>query len=347
MTELAVITTINAEEYSYKILKRNVPPSFINNIDDIRNKIKEDEIALIYYTTTNERDSWVSAWIVEKGDSDIRSIYCGHSYWSEEQALDKYTDERLAEYNRVWLIGTMDMSFVDYINNPRYVRVKSYTGINSTKSVDIQDITVVGDVNYNISSSDIIVDGLERSKEELSTLSKLFKDKFHEVRGNNFTKSTIEKCESSILHISTHGKFDKHLLSNLNEQDPDDGKNGMNIMRACGLMLSGYNDNPENNFLTAEQIMRMDLSKIGIVFLNTCESASGKHLSSGNFSLLDAFYIAGIKKIIAFLDDVQDNVAARFSNVFYSYLKEGNDFHTAFYSAKEQVCPYNRVIFYE
>ncbi|MGM9736021.1 MAG: CHAT domain-containing protein [Candidatus Cryptobacteroides sp.] len=344
--QCAVVNTLNKQRLSRVIRSKQVAEMQWLEWNEISSSLQENEALMVYFIISDESDSWNYAWVIEKGCDYPQKEYAGHSYWSEEDAMDYFVKRRLENYNNIWIVDNNRMRFTDYINDNRFHRIFSYKSGNNTFSAP-SSITAIGDINYNISTRIILEEPLEESARELNYLFECFGDKLKVIQGEDFTKSSLLDCSSDILHISTHGKFDIELLRSLNCDNPSEGINGNNMFRSCGIMLSGYNDDPKTNFLSAYDIMQMDLSHIDLVFLSACESASGKYLPEGNYSLAEAFNIAGVKRLIAFIDSVQENVASRFSEVFYEKVKEGHTYHDAFYETKLQVCPYIRIVYFE
>lgn len=139
--------------------------------------------------------------------------------------------------------------------------------------------------------------------------------------------------KAKILHIYTHGIFDEAQLARLNAADPIGGMTGDNALRACKLALAGYNDDPEANCVTADEIRHLDLSGVELVVLDACETNAGQQLAGGAYNLAEAFYMAGAQKIVATLDPIDAEMAKRFTTNFYQLLKKGKSYHDAFYLA--------------
>lgn len=112
-------------------------------------------------------------------------------------------------------------------------------------------------------------------------------------------------------------------------------------------MLSGYNNNEELNFISAYEIKKLDLRNVDFVFVSACESAAGLVLSIGDYSLAEAFHVAGVKNIIAVIDPINEDVATNFAEILYREIKKGTSYHDSFHIAKKQSCPSDRILLFE
>ena len=171
------------------------------------------------------------------------------------------------------------------------------------------------------------------------------------IEGEKGTRSALlRKGEENVLHISTHGDMDQSLLDRLNQLEPEDGYTGDNALRSCYLILSMYNDaeHPvsfynrmhrtyDETCVSGYDIKEHYLDHLDLVFLDACKTAYAKNVNGDTFSLVEAFKIAGVKNIIAYLEPVRDDVAAEFSELFYTKLLNGLNIHDSFYEAKKEI----------
>lgn len=346
--ELSLNTILNSRDFFNYIQKDNSAPMTLRTWRQVQSLLKGKELILVYFSLSSKN----YAWIFDKNDKDFRLVYMGHTYTAEHDAVntivfDLYNE--YSQYEKFWVIETSNLAFTDYTNDPRIIRLHSASHINDNVCNNrTPDVLAIGNINYTISTDRKLVKELLEAEEEINTLAEILGSKLAIVQGNNFNKTTLNRCNSSIIHISTHGKFDENKLVKLNESNLEDGVNGNNILKSCGLMLSGYNDDPNQNFLSAYDIRKLDLQDVDLVLLSACESAKGRVLPNGNFSLAESFYFAGVRNIIAFIDEIQENVAANFTRAFYEFLiYDKESYHDAFYHAKNQECPYYRIILLE
>lgn len=357
LKDMAINVMIHSRDYSLFSKKPSGGCGFaLQDWKSLKNNLKPDEAVLMYFTYARSADSWNYVWVIKAESQSPALAYSGHSYWSESQSLDCLT--QLNEFNKIFIIGTNNMNFTDFSNDQRIVRLHSFSEIsNCNKSYQNGNVLALGNINYsfenelNYSPEKGIgkIGSFTTAKKEMQMMHEIFGDKLKTIQGNAATKDLFYKLDNdlSIVHISTHGKFDKQMLSILNKENADYGVTGDNIFKSCGLMLSGYNQNKDINFISAYDIKNLNLSNIDFVFISACESAAGQVLSIGDFSLAEAFHVAGVKNIIAVLDPIREDLATKFAEVFYQNVKNGATYHDAFHASKKMVCPSERIILFE
>lgn len=138
---------------------------------------------------------------------------------------------------------------------------------------------------------------------------------------------------ASHAHIATHGFY---VFENDSFHNHDATESAMlvrthdrNPFLRSGLVLSGANSPKEaddrfpgdDGILLAEEVASLDLSKIQLVVLSSCESGLGALIGSdGAFGLQRAFHQAGAKTTIASLWQVDDRVTRHLMARFYENL---------------------------
>jgi CHAT domain-containing protein len=143
--------------------------------------------------------------------------------------------------------------------------------------------------------------------------------------GEDASADRLMKVNSPvILHIATHGIYlDRWLSKNLPTTL------GIRPSLCSGLVLAGANREAKPNeeawgFLTAEDILDLDLSGTELVVLSACETGLGDvHLTEGVLGLRRAFWIAGARSIIVSLWKVPDEKTKEFMILFYNRLISG------------------------
>jgi CHAT domain-containing protein len=180
---------------------------------------------------------------------------------------------------------------------------------------------------------------------EIEILESIFVDNLITYQSEEATRDKFMSLskETKILHISTHGFFDKGMLKDLNKINPNVDAAGENIFKSCGLLLSGYNDD-KTKYLSAYDVINQDFSGVDFVFLSACDSGMGKVLSRGDYSLVSAFKISGAKNIIAILSPINEDVATKFAGFFYDLISRGLSYHEAFYETSHKVALKNGTI---
>lgn len=274
-----------------------------------------------------------------------------------ERVIESYPDCK-----KVYATGSDYMALKDFAgNNPMVHRCHSLSQIKRIDdSSSFTDFSFVGCINYSDTSDSLDnpkTKGLTRTNQykSFSTDESLYTqlkglgiDNFNQLIQNNVNIDNFKSLLgiSKIVHISTHGIFDNTGLSRMNDELDEDVVNGNNILKNCKLILSGYN-NDNSQYISGEDIRSLDLSNIDLLFLDACQTGDGRRITLGSYSLAEAFHLAGVRNIIAILDPIDPNTTHDFSIKFYGLLKHGNTIHDAFYRAKKEICPDERLILWE
>jgi CHAT domain-containing protein/tetratricopeptide (TPR) repeat protein len=162
------------------------------------------------------------------------------------------------------------------------------------------------------------------------------------VVGASATQSHLRELMPGrrFIHLATHGEF---LDSGSKRDDgrflvADSSSGGAlfdvtarNPLVLSKLVLAGANRRVETDsaglpigddgFLTAEEVMGMDLSRNELVVLSACETGAGKvRGSEGVFSLQRAFHVAGARAVVASLWAVDDRATQTLMGRFYQNL---------------------------
>jgi CHAT domain-containing protein len=142
------------------------------------------------------------------------------------------------------------------------------------------------------------------------------------------------------VHLATHGEFlDDGAGQNRRGLRENDGTAGKAFFEVAArnplvlsmLVLAGANRPAQTNergllagsdsFLTAEEVMGLDLSGTELVVLSACETGAGKvRTGEGVFSLQRAFHVAGSRAVVASLWQVHDEATQRLMLDFYRNL---------------------------
>ncbi len=180
------------------------------------------------------------------------------------------------------------------------------------------------------------------TKLEVENISSMLKEKAiaNKVYENAMATKTSFKKRSGkgdyILHISTHGFF-------------NDSTSLSNSMLSSGLFFAGANnywcDNyaqigkgKDDGILRSAEIANINLSGCSLVVLSACETGLGfSDSGEGVYGLQRAFKLAGAKKILMSLWEVDDRATTILMTNFYRYLLEGKDANTALELSKKVV----------
>lgn len=182
------------------------------------------------------------------------------------------------------------------------------------------------------------------------------------ILGNNchiYSKYNVNKKvfdalsnkKANILHISAHGEYFTEQEIEETKLSPELSIIGTNTLKSIYLLLSGYNNNPDNK-ISAFDISKKDFSGIELVFLSSCHSNSGNSGSLKTSTLASAFKIAGAKNVIAFIENANVEYSDLFTKSFYDLISKGKSYHDAFYTTKAKLQQKahdanNKVILYE
>lgn len=139
-----------------------------------------------------------------------------------------------------------------------------------------------------------------------------------------------------VFHIAAHGFFDPQPSGQppQNSRQQDDGvAAGADVvpedpLLRSGLALAGAND-PERDpaddgYLTAAEVVGMDLEGTQLVTLSACETGLGDVRSGeGVYGLQRALMVAGARSTLLSLWKVDDGATAAFMTEFYGRLRRG------------------------
>lgn len=151
-----------------------------------------------------------------------------------------------------------------------------------------------------------------------------------------------------VIHLATHGFFrsntpkdDKRKNALLSYENPE--YDPMKQLLNAGLLLAGCEaawlgkpiTQKEDGILSALEISNLNLNNTSLVVLSACETGLGDiRGNEGSFGLERAFKMAGVRKMIVSLWEVNDQAAVPFMNTFYSRWLAGAELSEAFYQAK-------------
>lgn len=180
---------------------------------------------------------------------------------------------------------------------------------------------------------------------EAEAIAALWPGRSRLLSGNAADESTVEKLLPSAryVHLATHGFFSApapsgHVSSSVSlvnlekqvEEDKSDILFQRNPLLRCGLVLTGANrplENPDSvfdGFLTAEEVVALDMSRTELVVLSACETGLGTIAGEGEgvIGLQRAFHLARAKTVVASLWKVDDHATQMLMVRFYRNLKE-------------------------
>jgi len=157
----------------------------------------------------------------------------------------------------------------------------------------------------------------------------------------------------SILHIATHGFF----LSRYEvARDYERGRGKIlgrdiekvyeNPLLRSGILLSGANivlsgksiEGIDDGLLTAYEVMNLELDSTDIVVLSACQTGGGEVVSGeGVYGLQRAFIVAGSKRVIMSLWNVDDEATQELMRIFYENYSKGRGVRESFNEAQRDM----------
>jgi CHAT domain-containing protein/Tfp pilus assembly protein PilF len=162
---------------------------------------------------------------------------------------------------------------------------------------------------------------------ELEKVAGLFENALLRRKGEaTEARFKSESGRGTVLHVATHGRFAR-----------GDGQHG-NPLFHSGLAFSGYNHGggpEEDGFLTAGEVLNLDLNAVDLAVLSACETGTGEiRVHEGKFGLERAFFASGVRSVLGSLWKVDDAATSRFMEVFYRRLRAGETKAAALREAK-------------
>lgn len=205
-----------------------------------------------------------------------------------------------------------------------------------------------------------ILSPLPGTNKEINMIDAMMKEKKWKTTVNIQSDANERMMKSinspKVLHIATHGFFDKDLENNSTKGVKTE-TNPRNKLLRSGLMFAGasvslynkknpgndgmkqlYGKDAEDGILTAYEAMSLNLDSTDLVVLSACETGLGDvENGEGVYGLQRAFIIAGAESIILSLWKVDDLTTQKLMTLFYNeWIKTGNK-RQAFRSAQNLV----------
>lgn len=132
------------------------------------------------------------------------------------------------------------------------------------------------------------------------------------LRGSQATRAAIIDSirGARLLHLATHGFWSSAQSSSAAE-----------AFRSAGLALSLANSGSTETLLTAEDILKLDLSGTQLVVLSACTSGQGRPVDGqGLLGFQTAFMAAGARSLLLSLWNVPDQATSVLMQRFYQAL---------------------------
>jgi CHAT domain-containing protein/Tfp pilus assembly protein PilF len=196
--------------------------------------------------------------------------------------------------------------------SPSYYLKKSLKGEKNKTNVEImRDLYLEEGFDFS---------PLPHSKKEILEISKYFPEKKREVyiekEAKEETFKNVSLKDYQVIHFACHGF--------MAEKFP---------FRSA-LVLSLDEDPKEDGFLQVRELYNLRM-KADLVVLSACQTGKGKmEKGEGILGLPRIFFYTGARSVISTLWKITDESTAKFMDLLYQYLAEGNDKSQALRLAK-------------
>ena len=331
----------------------------------IQKSLKDGEIAIDFCNV--KQYEHVFAFIIDNKCKYPRLEYCGHRHRVGGDFFGFYhllQREGIKEIRHIFYSTTEEMAFIDMGENERAHKLHSISELlmPKIKSEASPTIYSFADINYWLGDSTIYdnendvkgaitTEKLKGAKRELDFLrTSIPSYQLHFFSHDIATKEafiSITNQTFDILHVSSHGFFDKENSRKASNDDLRSSIEGITILDNCGIKLSGYNDDTESGCISATEISKLNLSNVGLVVLSACETGTGDSREGNIYSLAEAFHTAGVRNIIATTTQVEDNDAYTFFKTFMTEVTNGNSYHDSFVIAQKKSKKPGNYVFWE
>lgn len=225
--------------------------------------------------------------------------------------------------------------------------------VGSTRNIVDEDIpnfilsaALFGDMNYNFNLSDLeINDGnhniadslnlrggnfgpLPATRLEINNVEKQLSSiniNITKYDKNLATKQSFFELSGtapSIIHIATHGFYNKDSYINDGQQDVALTKSGL-LFSGANSSIEKNNSAKNNGILTAEEISKLDLLDVDLVVLSACQTGLGEIKGDGVYGLQRGFKMAGAHSLLMSLWKVDDDATQILMSEFYKCYVSG------------------------
>ena len=157
-------------------------------------------------------------------------------------------------------------------------------------------------------------------------------------QGTEASFKSLDGQYKRIIHIASHGFYQKDASSNQQSQD--------NVLNCSGLLFAGAQNqlqgkqlpqDIDDGVLTALEISQLDLRGLDLVALSACDTGQGHITSDGVFGLQRGFKKAGAQSILMSLWKVDDEATCLLMTEFYKNWMDGKTKYDALEAAKQTV----------
>lgn len=264
----------------------------------------------------------------------------------------------------VHFLGNNDASNASVVvANPAYDLAINHSGLSKTQS----SLLTVGDKQLPESEATRVWRLLPGTEKEGNYLAPLL-HAGEPITGVNASAARVLSIRSpQILHIATHGFFNPTVENKpsttpmLRIIDESNSRSVLNLLASVpsppndplvqsGLVMAGANfpeaDSQDDGYLTASEVIGMDLKGTELVTLSACDTARG-HVMSGEgvYGLQRSLSVAGSRSTLLTLWKVDDEATRVFMGEFYRRLIGGESRADALRNAQLMLRRHPNLIF--
>lgn len=151
---------------------------------------------------------------------------------------------------------------------------------------------------------------LPGAEKEARAIANFFQTQF--LTGNQASEAEVTKrlSKARLIHLATHGLFDEFR--------------GLNSSVALAKSNKNNSNNPNDGFLTAEEILDLQLNA-ELVVLSACDTGRGEISGDGVIGLSRSFIGAGVPSVLVSLWAVPDAPTAELMQEFYQKTRKYTD----------------------
>lgn len=273
-------------------------------------------------------------------------------------------------FTPTWTFVEMPIEYFPINEKHYYIDVYNIYRLSSTKELierDLYDSTYSNAVLYggltyeeesNGTNSDFRsgYEPLFNTKIEIDEISDVLKGvgvKTTKLYGENGTERSLRNLSggnTDILHIATHGIYDKSTYNEIYEggipsliphYNPNDDTHSNSFLVMSGanhISSEAIQDRENDGLLRSNEVSLLDFHSVKLLVMSACESGRGNYGTDDMlWGLQRGFKESGVKSILMSLNKV-DDVATRFLMVeFYKSLMGGKTKYQSFRDAQENL----------
>ncbi len=328
--------TNQTEYYSLIVKKESIHPKMVflfneKQLNKILNNNSLNQKAINrQYGTKNQNNNLLYKYIWEPIFAEIDTE--NRLYYSKSGILHSISFACIRDNNGNFLIDNYELV---NLNTTAEITYEKRININN-----IRNALLFGGIDYNNSN----ISNLKYSKIEVENIKVILaNNNVHTelVSDSNATETKFKELASNnqLIHLATHGYFiqenqykseiKKRIIHRIDNTIYDYNNNPL---LNSGLLFSTNQLSNNDGRLSAYEVSQLNLINTDLVILSACNSGLGEvfYSNEGVYGLHRSFKIAGVKKIIVSLWEVDDEKTKEFMINFYENLFATHNIRKAF-----------------